>query len=227
MTKTTATQAQIVRGLMRSKWWAATSRVDPKRAGSAYISRRSTSGTCPASTSRMMPPPTAVMPPTRMAASGSTPAPSALSEPPMAKVARPAASSTRTNLEIRSTPGWKRKVTRPATSGRPHEPPVGDADRRRVADEHVAHDAAAEGRGGGQHQHPEQVEALLDRDQSTGQREDENTDQVKGQLEVRVEGQHRRPNLPSRRGHFAVATRGGRVSPQCGEYGRGQCGTCD
>lgn len=61
------------------------------------------------------------------------------------------------------------------------QPPVADADRRDVADEQVAHDAAAEGRSAGQHEHPEEVEALLDGHEATGEREDEHADEVEGE----------------------------------------------
>ncbi len=65
------------------------------------------------------------------------------------------------------------------------QPPVADADRRDVADEQVAHDAAAEGGGAREHEDPEEVEALLDGDESSGEREDEHADEVEGELRGR------------------------------------------
>ena len=61
----------------------------------------------------------------------------------------------------------------------------------RCTDEHVAHHPAPEGGRPGQDEHPEQVEPLLDGHQPTGQREGEHPDEVEGQLEVCVEGEHR------------------------------------
>src|SRR6478735_167393 len=112
--KTRPAAVQSTQSWSDPSWAATTTRTDPSIAGTAYSSRRSTSGTCPASRSRTTPPPTAVMTPTRTAAMGDTPGVvTALRLPDTAKAPRPAASSTRTKRVMRSTPGWKRKVTSP------------------------------------------------------------------------------------------------------------------
>ena len=109
----------------------------------------------------------------------------------MAKTARPAASRTRTRREIRSTPGWKRKVTTPATQAAAISRQSLRADRGHDADEHVAeHPAAQRGRAG-QDEDAEQVEPLLHRDQAAGQREDEHPDEVEDELQLGVLDEHR------------------------------------
>jgi len=64
-------------------------------------------------------------------------------------------------------------------SDRHHEvAPVGESRWRGRTDEDVAQETAAEARRTGQHQDPEDVEALADRDQCSGDREHEDSDQV-------------------------------------------------
>jgi len=57
-------------------------------------------------------------------------------------------------------------------------PPVGEGCRRGRPDEHVAQETTAETRRTGEHQDAEDVEVLADRDQCTGDGEDEDSDQV-------------------------------------------------
>ena len=128
---------------------------------------------------------------------------------------------------MRSTPGWKMNVTTPATqaaaTSRQSLRPTGGT----RADEHVAEHAAAQRRRAGQHEHAEQVEPLLHRDQAAGQREDEHPDEVEDQLQLGVLDEHGGgQNYLCGVACFALAGEDGRVWA-VGRPGRWRCKTCD
>ena len=112
-------------------------------------------------------------------------------------------------------------------AGRGDQPPVAEADGGHRADEHVAEDAAAERRRAGQHEHAEQVEPLLHRDEAAGQREDEHPDEVEDQLQLGVLDEHGGgQNYLCGVACFALAGEDGRVWA-VGRPGRWRCKTCD
>ena len=115
-----------------------------------------------------------------MSAAGSGPRPysSALSAPVTQNSASPNASKTLTSA---LHPAERRVEDEREQAGdhRHHQvAPVLQRGRRGGADQDVAQEPAAEARRTGQDQHPEDVEALADRDQGAGDREDEDADQV-------------------------------------------------
>ena len=133
-----------------------------------------------------MPPPIAVIIPSSAAGTTDSPASEALTAPFTQNSARPAASRVRMMFSQRATTGCQKNVATPASDGREQVAPVGEAGRRYVAEQHVADESAAETRDEGEDQGAEDVQALADGDEGTGQREDEDPGEVEGEGDVLV-----------------------------------------